>query len=80
MNHNMQMQKETGKISHRKIFVRKYRLIIDSSCFPAPDVYSIQFISASGRICLLSNKHISDTLGDHFVYAVLGIPEENRAI
>lgn len=75
MNHNMQMQKETGKI-----FVRKYRLIIDGSCFPAPNVYSIQFISASGRICLLFNKYISDTLGDHFVYAVPGIPEENRAI
>lgn len=75
MSKNMQMKKETGKISHRKFLSENIGLLLI-----APDVYSIQFISASGRICLLSNKHISDTLGDHFVYAVPGIPEENRAI
>ena len=74
MNHNMQMQKETGKILHRKFLSENIGLLL-----MAP-VFSIQFISASGRICLLFNKYISDTLGDHFVYAVPGIPEENRAI
>ena len=77
MSKNMQMKKETGKISHRKFLSENIGLLLIA---PAPDVYSIQFISASGRICLLFNKYISDTLGDHFVYAVLGIPEENRAI
>lgn len=33
MNHNMQMQKETGKNFIYKIFVRKYRLIIDGILF-----------------------------------------------
>lgn len=80
MSKNMQMKKETGKILHRKFLSENIGLLLIAPGFPAPNVYSIQFISASGRICLLFNKYISDTLGDHFVYAVPGIPEENRAI
>jgi len=78
MSKNMQMKKETGKILHIKFLSENIGLLLI-----APVFLLLMFTvsnSASGRICLLSNKHISDTLGDHFVYAVPGIPEENRAI
>ena len=41
MNHNMQMQKETGKILHRKFLSENIGLLLMDSCFPAPNVYSI---------------------------------------
>ena len=57
---------------------RKYRLI-DSSCFPrSPDVYSIQFISASAEYVFYLTS-IFLILSDCFVYAVPGVLER-RAI
>lgn len=80
MNHNMQMKKETGKILHRKFLSENIGLLLIAPVFLLLMFIVSNFISASGRICLLSNKHISDTLGDRFVYAVRGVLEESRAI
>ena len=80
MSKNMQMQKETGKISHRKFLSENIGLLLIAPVFLLLMFTVSNLYQLPAEYVFLSNKHISDTLGDHFVYAVPGIPEENRAI
>lgn len=80
MSKNMQMKKETGKISHRKFLSENIGLLLIAPVFlllmfTVSNLYQLpaEYVFYLTSIFLI-------LWVDHFVYAVLGIPEENRAI
>lgn len=80
MSKNMQMKKETGKILHRKFLSENIGLLLIAPVFLLLMFTVSNLYQLPAEYAFYFNKYISDTLGDHFVYAVPGIPEENRAI